>query len=1083
MAFGGSLDTFNFADVLQTLAMNRQSGVLSVRCEKLFVALTFREGLLTRASREPDPLPFFRVLCARGIMDPHVAERVRTDHPRWSAEEWADHAVGMGCPAAGVKDALRFCAEETVYDIFMLEHATFEFAEQASVPSDAPAMQLATASLIMEAARRTDEWGRLRSVIPSLLMIPHIADGVVIEADSADAGHSKIVFALADGQHSIDRIIRESCLGWYTVTQVLAAGIRANAVLEASEEHLDRQAELASLQGRFGIAADIEARLIERNPAREKYHIDRIAALEAENRMPEAAEALRRLATLQKDTGYAESALATLLRVKPIDSLRDEDYVQLLELYNATGRKQEAVEIALRLGWQQLDAGHPDFAEQICHSFIISMPDHPELCLFRARLARDTGNTTEAIAVYMHLARLHELRGNIDGTITAYRSILLLDPTRTDLRKEIEALMTSNAHRMRTRRYTLLAFALGGLFLVCVALLLFCEVRARHHLRLMKEKTEARLAEIRLMTDREERAEALRTLDSAWSTFSPGWTITALQSQVDQEISSIRAMLQGVSSEMTEENARIQLSHRAAYEEAMRLFQSGTTSDDRVKAIACLETLAKQRPIDEWVNRAVELLTKDERDNSAAERIYAKYADQTLSSDTRRQAGLALLAQHPSSQYTLGLRLPVKVTIKPPVNASISLNPSEIPAKPEQCIVAVITPQEPTATVWIPVQGYVTLQVTAEGYDMKPWVGDHFKEESLVLAMERTIDNQIVLNEGVTAQPIVLHETLYVATTGGSLAAIQAATGKRLWTFRDEKAGYDFRTAPYLLEDTIYLLDHLGRIVRINQATGREIGTAGAPLPGLDSISSPPLYADLPFLGGWYCLVGDARGKVRCLSLKEGSTRWEYDTESKLPLDSRGVYMGRAIYFAAHDGSVHQLREDGKPLSMNATNGKLFSFEAAVVSPLFGSSDMVIAGLSNGELAAWRTAFPIKKAWSVTLRNGIMRAPLCVRDGVAYAGIECVPGEVLAFQTTSGTKVWHQQSLPGAVSGNLALSGHELLVPCGETLVSLSVANGDILWSRKLEGRSVVGVAATGTVIFAVTDIGTIAMFTKRSGS
>jgi hypothetical protein len=144
----GSLGELALPDVLQLLDLGRKTGVLVVRRTDPATdgAIVLVEGrVMGAAVREP------------GSAEPH---------------------------AALVARALRHAApvtEAAVYEVLGWREGRFSFAPldavvDAALPAAGPGGGVSVDALLMEAARRDDEWARLASRVPHLGLVPTLAD-------------------------------------------------------------------------------------------------------------------------------------------------------------------------------------------------------------------------------------------------------------------------------------------------------------------------------------------------------------------------------------------------------------------------------------------------------------------------------------------------------------------------------------------------------------------------------------------------------------------------------------------------------------------------------------------------------------------------------------------------------------------------------------------------------------------------------------------------------------------------------------------------------------------------------------------
>ncbi|MHC4599705.1 MAG: DUF4388 domain-containing protein, partial [Planctomycetota bacterium] len=137
--------------------------------------LYFRDGQVIPLTDIPLEAPGLdQLLVKQKILDPEILEEIA-----WDRENGiVDAIVRRGI--APEKDLLPFVRqrlEETVYDLFLWDNAYFEF-QKDEVPkvyanrlAAYEKVTLVPNSILMEAVRRVDEWGRIKTRIPSLKYI------------------------------------------------------------------------------------------------------------------------------------------------------------------------------------------------------------------------------------------------------------------------------------------------------------------------------------------------------------------------------------------------------------------------------------------------------------------------------------------------------------------------------------------------------------------------------------------------------------------------------------------------------------------------------------------------------------------------------------------------------------------------------------------------------------------------------------------------------------------------------------------------------------------------------------------------
>lgn len=195
MALTGDLRTIPFPEVLQLIARMGATGVLSVRRGQVEKKVYFRQGSIC-SSASNDPREFLgQYLLRMGLADEEQLfqallkqEKERRPLGAILVEE------GLLAPDE-LKKVLRQKAEETIYDLFFWEQGEFAFREEP-LPPDLPVqLGLDVMGVLLEGARRADEWERIRQIIPSTRAT--FAPG---ETPPADVLEARVVSLASEGR-------------------------------------------------------------------------------------------------------------------------------------------------------------------------------------------------------------------------------------------------------------------------------------------------------------------------------------------------------------------------------------------------------------------------------------------------------------------------------------------------------------------------------------------------------------------------------------------------------------------------------------------------------------------------------------------------------------------------------------------------------------------------------------------------------------------------------------------------------------------------------------------------------------------
>ena len=165
---------------------------------------------------------------------------------------------------------------------------------------------------------------------------------------------------------------------------------------------------------------------------------------------------------------------------------------------------------------------------------------------------------------------------------------------------------------------------------------------------------------------------------------------------------------------------------------------------------------------------------------------------------------------------------------------------------------------------------------------------------------------------GPVGTPVCDHDTVYVGTTRGNLYALEAETGRRVWTV---ETTLSTETAPVVTREFVYVATEDGTVRAVDPATGDhrwDVEVSGA-------------LAGAPTLEGGRLFVGHADG-LSVLVAETGDLLWTHETEgavagSPAVADDR-EWSGPRVFVATDEETVLALEaEDGESMWEVPTDG------------------------------------------------------------------------------------------------------------------------------------------------------------------
>ncbi|MBV9108651.1 MAG: DUF4388 domain-containing protein [Gemmatimonadetes bacterium] len=242
MAIEGPLRELALSDVFQLLDLSRKTGVLTITAEgrRRPAVVRFDRGAVTGAELggEGHERIGHLLLRAGKVTERHI-EGAREIQSRSPGRPLGEILVEMGVVGAQeVRRQLRFQIEEAVYALVQWKDGYFRFEERPAAQNGSVSVRVPTESLLMEAARRVDEWSTLENKIPHMEVIPALvsdsADGPAIDLHPSEWE----VLAEIDGERTLKEIAVALGRAEFEVAKIVY-GLVTTGIVEILEERPD----------------------------------------------------------------------------------------------------------------------------------------------------------------------------------------------------------------------------------------------------------------------------------------------------------------------------------------------------------------------------------------------------------------------------------------------------------------------------------------------------------------------------------------------------------------------------------------------------------------------------------------------------------------------------------------------------------------------------------------------------------------------------------------------------------------------------------------------------------------------------
>lgn len=240
MPIEGPLREFGIHDVFQLLDMSRKTGVLRLTSELKDEEgrVYFEGGKVVHAGLRSRPDSIEELLVDAGrITDAELQHARKLVAEHGDGSSLADTFVQAGVVSAPELERLmRSRLEGIVYELLAWRKGFFSFEERAlaDVPPGAR-VTIATESLLMEGARRIDEWSRIADKIPNLTVVPALAPVSTDHESHLDLlPREWEVLTMIDGARDV-RAIAEALGGSEFDTAKIVYGLTTTGVVEIKQ--------------------------------------------------------------------------------------------------------------------------------------------------------------------------------------------------------------------------------------------------------------------------------------------------------------------------------------------------------------------------------------------------------------------------------------------------------------------------------------------------------------------------------------------------------------------------------------------------------------------------------------------------------------------------------------------------------------------------------------------------------------------------------------------------------------------------------------------------------------------------------
>jgi tetratricopeptide (TPR) repeat protein len=222
MSIKGSLKEASLPDVLQLLAMGKKTGCLSVTHRNNFGYIFFEKGRISYASIVNRRDRLGDMLVKNAVISQAQLDAAISAQAKKRDKRIGELLVELGSLTREELHAyVRRQIEEAVYFLFTWTLGSFNFEAEVRPEEQDLLVSINPESLLLEGARRMDEWTLVEKKIPSFDLVFEVDRAHLDATDAKLTDEQRTVIELVNGQRNVQAIIDDSGLGEFEVGKAL----------------------------------------------------------------------------------------------------------------------------------------------------------------------------------------------------------------------------------------------------------------------------------------------------------------------------------------------------------------------------------------------------------------------------------------------------------------------------------------------------------------------------------------------------------------------------------------------------------------------------------------------------------------------------------------------------------------------------------------------------------------------------------------------------------------------------------------------------------------------------------------------
>ena len=454
MALHGDLSTLDLTSLFQNLEGAQKTGLLTVLDRDEPTELFFEKGKLALIAW-PGRTGLLEYLAEGGVIALEALEDARKQKKR-------RQTVGAALVESGAlsqEDLAGIATARLVDDTCELLAAgarRFEFAEceepHERFDREERALELAlpASPLLLESARRTDHWTRIREHLPSDSTHYVVSRPPRPNGDAAREEFQARLVELLDGSRTVREIVARFPARRFAAFEALAELAEKQCIRPITSADLEKRVLEISRRDRRRALALLE-RGLEENPRHLGLLCAKALLAERAGELEQASEALKLVVQLQLENAANEDARTTLAKLRKLDEKDPFVWERSFELAIEERRAKDAFAHGKRLVEIYEEPGLHKKAASVHERLIEAFGETWDLARDLARARAAAGDRDAAVSGLESYALTMISAETYPAAVRAYEEALSIAPGRKKTKQALEDVRTGEVARRRAR--------------------------------------------------------------------------------------------------------------------------------------------------------------------------------------------------------------------------------------------------------------------------------------------------------------------------------------------------------------------------------------------------------------------------------------------------------------------------------------------------------------------------------------------------------------------------------------------------------------------------------------------------------